>query len=190
MPIFRVTVCRGVILPPCLFREAGIHIILHVGAFHHIYDTIVFSHAPSLFDIWCDMARAITDATPATFLLVQTYEGADGTSDMVSIPESPSAAALPPSMGWEEEKLTPRSAMGAEAGGAGIAHMRHSLGGSFNSMPSDGDSVDAQPGSVGEQLFYVHQLRARMSKEQVEMRSLIRYDKPSWPSWHLRCCGI
>lgn len=124
------------------------------------------------------------------FYLVQTYEGADGASDMVSIPQSPSAAALPPSMGWEEEKLTPRSAMGAEAGGAGIAHMRHSLGGSFNSMPSEGDSVDAQPGSVGEQLFYVHQLRARMSKEQVEMRSLIRYDTPSSPAWHLNCCGI
>ncbi|CAN0279342.1 unnamed protein product [Laminaria digitata] len=101
------------------------------------------------------------------------YEGADDVSDMVNIPESPSAATLPPAVGWEEEKLTPRSAMGADAGGAGVAHMRHSLGGSFNSMPSEGESVDAQPGSVGEQLFYVHQLRARMSKEQIEMRSLI-----------------
>ena len=134
----------------------------------------------------------ITDAdiTPATLLLVQIYEGADGVSDMANIPQSPSAAALPPSMGWEEEKLTPRSSMGAEVGGAGVAHMGHNLGGSFNSMASEGESVDAQPGSVGEQLFYVHQLRARMLKEQVEMRSLIRYDTPSSPAWRLKCCGI
>lgn len=138
----------------------------------------------------CDAARALTDVTPVVFLHLQMYEGADGVSDMVNIPESPSAATLPPAVGWEEEKLTPRSAMGADAGGAGVAHMRHSLGGSFNSMPSEGESVDAQPGSVGEQLFYVHQLRARMSKEQIEMRSLIRYNTPSSADWRLKYYGV
>lgn len=115
------------------------------------------------------------------------YEGADGVSDMVHIPQSPLASALPTQMGWEEERLTPRSGTGEDAGRPGVAHTRHSMGGSFNSIPSEGDSVDAQPGNVGEQLFYVHQLRARMSKEQIEMRSLIRYDMPSSPAWHQKC---
>lgn len=83
-------------------------------------------------------------------------------------------------MGWEEEKPgsrsgTPRNGAGTEAAGASLADRRRSLGESVSSMPSDGDSVDASQGNVGEQLFYVHQLRERMSKEQIEMRSLIRY---------------
>lgn len=82
-------------------------------------------------------------------------------------------------MGWEEEKQasrsgTPRNGAGTEATGAGWANRRRSLGESVSSMPSEGDSGDAS-GNMGEQLFYVHQLRERMSKEQIEMRSLIRY---------------
>eukprot|EP00903_Cladosiphon_okamuranus_P007670 g7438.t1 len=93
-------------------------------------------------------------------------------------PSSPTPAVPPVSMGWEEERHaskngTPRSGVGADATGAAWADKRRSLGGSVSSMPSEGDSADVAQGSVGEQLFYVHQLRERMSKEQIEMRSLI-----------------
>lgn len=65
--------------------------------------------------------------------------------------------------------------MGTESAGAAWVDRRRSLGESFSSVLSEGDSADAAQGDVGEQLFYVHQLRERMSKEQIEMRSLIRF---------------
>lgn len=87
---------------------------------------------------------------------------------------SKSTPAVPaPSMGWDEEKPTPKNSFNAETAGASWRE-RHSQRESFNSLPSEGESVDVQPGSVGEQLFYVQQLRERMTKEQVEMRALIR----------------
>lgn len=98
---------------------------------------------------------------------------------MDKYPSTPTPAVPPVSMAWEEEKYasrsgTPRSGVGADATGASWTDRRRSLGESVSSMPSEGDSADAAQGSVGEQLFYVHQLRERMSKEQIEMRSLIR----------------
>lgn len=82
-------------------------------------------------------------------------------------------------MTWEEEKYasrsgTPRNGVCTDATGAAWTGRRRSLGESVSSMPSEADSADVAPGSVAEQLFYVHQLRERMSKEQIEMRSLIR----------------
>lgn len=92
---------------------------------------------------------------------------------MGTYPSSPLRAVPSLSVGWEEEKhtsrqSTPRGGMGAE--GAGVAWT-----GRRRSVLSEGDSADAAQGDVGEQLFYVHQLRERMSKEQIEMRSLIRF---------------
>lgn len=78
-----------------------------------------------------------------------------------------------PSVGWGEEKHTPKNGFSTETAGASWRE-RYSPRESFNSLPSEGESVDVQPGSVGEQLFYVQQLRERMTKEQVEMRALIR----------------
>lgn len=85
-----------------------------------------------------------------------------------------SSPAVPaPSMGWDEGKHPPQNGFNTETAGASWRE-RHSPRESFNSLPSEGESVDVQPGSVGEQLFYVQQLRERMTKEQVEMRALIR----------------
>lgn len=105
----------------------------------------------------------------------QPQEGAG----MGIYPSSPTPAIAPVSNEWEDEKHaarsgTPRSGAGTDATGAAWTDRRRSLGESVSSMPSDGDSADVAQGSVGEQLFYVHQLRERMSKEQIEMRSLIR----------------
>lgn len=122
-----------------------------------------------------------------TCTILQSHERAEVNRDMAKNPSSPLPAVTSLSTGWEEEKhfsrsgtpksrtATPRSGMGIEAPEASLADRRRSLGESVSSMPSDGgDSVDPAQGSVGEQLFYVHQLRERMSKEQIEMRSLIR----------------
>lgn len=96
---------------------------------------------------------------------------------MGKYPPSPLPAVPSLSLGWEEEKHASRQSTprGTEAAGATWADRRRSLGESFSSVPSEGDSTDAAQGGVGEQLFYVHQLRERMSKEQIEMRSLIRF---------------
>eukprot|EP00752_Nemacystus_decipiens_P016541 g14784.t1 len=98
-------------------------------------------------------------------------------ADVEKCPSSPTPAVRPVSMTWEEELAsrsgTPRSGMVADAAGVACTDRRRSLGESISSMPSEGDSADVAQGSVGEQLFYVHQLRERMSKEQIEMRSLI-----------------
>lgn len=112
---------------------------------------------------------------PPLYSLSQLQEGAD----MGKYPSSPTPAVPPVTMAWEEEKYasrsgTPRSGVGADATGAAWTDRRRSLGESVSSMPSEGDSADAAQLGVGEQLFYVHQLRERMSKEQIEMRSLIR----------------
>ncbi|CAM9123728.1 unnamed protein product [Ectocarpus fasciculatus] len=101
----------------------------------------------------------------------------DVNADMGKNLSSPTPAVSSLSMGWDEEKHgsrsgTPRRGMGTEAAGAAWPE-RRSLGESVSSMPSEADSADVAQGSVGEQLFYVHQLRERMSKEQIEMRSLI-----------------
>lgn len=81
---------------------------------------------------------------------------------------------MSPAFGWSDEKHTPQNGINAEAAGAAWRERRRNMGGSFNSTHSDGESVDAQPGGVAEQLFYVQQLRERMAKEQAEMRDLIR----------------
>lgn len=86
-------------------------------------------------------------------------------------PSSPMPAVSSPSVGWTEDKGTPRNGIAAEAAGAA---WRDGHRGSFHSAASDGESVDAPLGSMGEQLVYVQQLRERMSKEQIEMRSLVR----------------
>ncbi|CAN0402680.1 unnamed protein product, partial [Ectocarpus sp. 12 AP-2014] len=104
-------------------------------------------------------------------------EKVDVNADMGKNLSSPTPAVSSLSMGWDEEKHgsrsgTPRLGMGTEATGAAWPE-RRSLGESVSSMPSEADSADVAQGSVGEQLFYVHQLRERMSKEQIEMRSLI-----------------
>ncbi|CAB1119443.1 unnamed protein product [Ectocarpus sp. CCAP 1310/34] len=104
-------------------------------------------------------------------------EKVDVNADMGKNLSSPTPAVSSLSMGWDEEKHgsrngTPRRGMGTEATGAAWPE-RRSLGESVSSMPSEADSADVAQGSVGEQLFYVHQLRERMSKEQIEMRSLI-----------------
>lgn len=141
--------------------------------------------------LWC----------PLLYSFWQLQEGAD----MGKYPSSPLATVPPISMAWEEEKHTsrsgtPRSGVGTEATGATWADRRRSLGESISSMPSEGDSADAAQGNVGEQLFYVHQLRERMSKEQIEMRSLIRLvfmvvfndlSAASWLSfrWRSECVG-
>lgn len=113
------------------------------------------------------------------FSLSQSPEKVDVNADMGKNQSSPTPAVSSLSMGWDEEKHgsrngTPRRGMGTEATGAAWPE-RRSLGESVSSMPSEADSADVAQGSVGEQLFYVHQLRERMSKEQIEMRSLIRY---------------
>ncbi|CBJ25593.1 Myosin, heavy chain 10, non-muscle [Ectocarpus siliculosus] len=104
-------------------------------------------------------------------------EKVDVNADMGKNLSSPTPAVSSLSMGWDEEKHgsrngTPRRGMGTGATGAAWPE-RRSLGESVSSMPSEADSADVAQGSVGEQLFYVHQLRERMSKEQIEMRSLI-----------------
>ncbi|CAM9435559.1 unnamed protein product [Ectocarpus sp. 4 AP-2014] len=104
-------------------------------------------------------------------------EKVDVNADMGKNLSSPTPPVSSLSMGWDEEKHgsrngTPRRGMGTEATGAAWPE-RRSLGESVSSMPSEADSADVAQGSVGEQLFYVHQLRERMSKEQIEMRSLI-----------------
>lgn len=113
---------------------------------------------------------------PLLYWLSQLQEGAD----MGKYPSSPTPAVRPGLMALEEDRHastsgTPRSGVGADATGVAWADRRRSLGESVSSTPSEGDSADVAQGSVGEQLFYVHQLRERMSKEQIEMRSLIRY---------------
>lgn len=120
------------------------------------------------------------------YSLSQLQEGAD-TGKYLS---SPTPAVPPIPMAWEEEKHasrsgTPRNGVGTEATGAAWTDRRRSLGESVSSMPSEGDSVDASQGNMGDQLFYVHQLRERMSKEQIEMRSLIRL--VSWCVAFLGC---
>lgn len=94
---------------------------------------------------------------------------------MAKFPRSPLPASFPPSTQWDEGNInnTPRSVLGSEAAAGTLKGRQGSLG-SFNSIPSEGESTDAPLESVGEQLFYVQQLRERMSKEQAEMRSLIR----------------
>lgn len=115
----------------------------------------------------------------AIFFSPQSHE-AEIDADMGKYQSSPLPAVPSLPLGWEEEKhasrqSTPRGGMGTELAGAAWADRRRSLGESFSSVRSEGDSADAAQGDVGEQLFYVHQLRERMSKEQIEMRSLIRY---------------
>ncbi|CAM9418029.1 unnamed protein product [Scytosiphon promiscuus] len=116
---------------------------------------------------------------------IPSHERAEVNRDMAKYAPSPLPAVTSLSTGWQEDKhssrggtpksssATPRSGMGTEAPEAALADRRRSLGESISSLPSDGDSTDPAQGSVGEQLFYVHQLRERMSKEQTEMRSLI-----------------
>lgn len=87
-------------------------------------------------------------------------------------PSSPLSASQSPALGWDSEKLTPRNGSGEAAGAAWPNRLRSH--GSSNSLRSDAEWSDGPPGSAAEQLFYVHQLRERMAKEQVEMRSLIR----------------
>lgn len=102
-------------------------------------------------------------------------------ADVRFLPQVPSGVevtkSLPavssPSMGWDEEKDASNSGINTETVGAPWKE-RPSPRESFNSLPSEGEAVDVQAGSLGEQLFYVQQLRERMTKEQIEMRSLIR----------------
>lgn len=78
-------------------------------------------------------------------------------------PNSPLSASQSPS---------PRNENGEATGAAWPSRLRSH--GSSNSLRSDAEWSDGPPGSAAEQLFYVHQLRERMAREQVEMRSLIR----------------
>lgn len=117
--------------------------------------------------------RVASFSLPSFYLFLQSHE-----AEMNTDYPLPAVTSLP--LGWEEVKhasrqSTPRSGMGTEAAGAARADRRRSLGESFSSVLSEGDSADVAQGDVGEQLFYVHQLRERMSKEQIEMRSLIRF---------------
>lgn len=94
-------------------------------------------------------------------------------SDFDSFPPSP---AQGDSGGWEEEHKA--SSERGEAEGdfpvASLQEARLGLRSSFRSVSTEGESADMHGGSVAEQLVYVQQLRERMAKEQLEMRSVIR----------------
>lgn len=97
-------------------------------------------------------------------------------SEITSNVPSPRHADSSPQLGWDNDKqqLERKGTSGEVREMAwkedGLQNMRNSL----RSMSSEGESVDVSVGSVAAQLVYVHQLRERMSKDQTEMRSLIR----------------
>lgn len=96
-------------------------------------------------------------------------------SDMDSFTPSPRNPNLSVSLGWDDEMQPGRKGNGLERGETTLNDARTANGcDSFRSTSSEGEYVDVSTGGMAEQLVYVHQLRERMSKEQGEMRSLIR----------------
>lgn len=97
-------------------------------------------------------------------------------SDTTSHTPSPRHADVSPRSALDDDKQ--------EAGAEGIGAEAREIGWKddglqmtnqrFRSLSSEGESVDVSGGNVASQLVYVHQLQERMSKDQAEMRLLIR----------------
>lgn len=95
----------------------------------------------------------------------------EGKSDD-SLPLSPTSANPAKSAEWEDQKESGKTRSEVEAPDVVWRDIQQSMGESFRSFSTEGESADA--GSMAEQLVYVQQLRERMSKEQQQMRSMIR----------------
>lgn len=113
-------------------------------------------------------------ASSTSFILKAPLPGETKVEKRSDTP-NPGQADSSPQLGSVNEEKPERKGTGGEAPEVagkqdGLESMQHS----FRSLSSDGESVDVSASSLAGQLVYVHQLRERMSKDQVEMRSLIR----------------
>lgn len=101
-------------------------------------------------------------------------EAAEAKADMKNLENGTAPGEVSAVVGLEETEDPASRDKGLQDSDVIRSDLRSAHRNSFRSVSSESESIDVFPGNLGEQLVYVHQLRDRMAKEQVEMRSLIR----------------